>query len=171
VAGEHVFVSYAHADIDYVRRLVDFLRGEGVAVWFDEHIPTSQRWDLELEHRIDTCRAMLVVMSSAARGSHWVGVELDHARRQNRPIFPLLLDGKPLFGVGVLQYESVAGGRLPQRFLCSSCAIVRERVVHHPNTSAALRTDLLTAGACPRCLSGPCPSFQVFRRRLHIASR
>jgi hypothetical protein len=116
--GGHVFVSYAHADIGYVRGLVGHLRGAGVPVWFDEQIPTSRRWDQVLEERIDTCRAvvvmmMMMMMSPAAKASQWVGVEVDHARTRGRPIFPLLLDGTPLFGLGRIQHDSVVGGRLP----------------------------------------------------------
>jgi hypothetical protein len=111
--GQHVFISYAHADEYYVGRLVEHLRSESVDVWRDDQIATSQPWDAVLEERIDTCGAVVVVMSPAAVGSYWVGVELDHARRRGRPIFPLLLDGEPLFGLGVLQYETVTGGRMP----------------------------------------------------------
>jgi len=111
--GGGVFVSYAHADRDYVDRLVEQLRGGGLAAWFDKEIATGLRWDQVLESRIESCGAVVVVMSAAARDSYWVGVELDHARSRGRPIFPLLLDGEPLFGMGVIQYESVAGGRMP----------------------------------------------------------
>jgi TIR domain-containing protein/NB-ARC domain-containing protein/tetratricopeptide repeat protein len=113
VAGGQVFVSYAHADSQYVQRLVAWLRGQGLDVWFDEQIPNSLRWDQVLERRIDSCSAVVAIMSPAARESYWVGAELDHARRRHRPIFPLLLEGEPVFGMGVIQYESVRGGRLP----------------------------------------------------------
>lgn len=33
IAGGYVFVSYAHADIVYVRGLVEFLRGEVEVAW------------------------------------------------------------------------------------------------------------------------------------------
>ncbi len=43
MAGGHVFVSYAHADSVTCRRLVEFLGGQGLQVWFDEQIPNSGR--------------------------------------------------------------------------------------------------------------------------------
>jgi methylmalonyl-CoA mutase cobalamin-binding subunit len=109
----HVFVSYAHVDTDYVGRLVAFLRSRGVEVWVDGLIPTGRRWEEVLREKIDTCRGVVVVMSPGARGSYWVGVELDYARAVGRPILPLLLGGEPLFGLGIVQHESVAGGRMP----------------------------------------------------------
>jgi hypothetical protein len=108
-----VFVSYARADCDYVEQLAEHLRGGGLAVRFDQEIATGLRWDHVLESQIESCGAMVVVMSAAARDSYWVGVELEYAGSRGRPIFPLLLDGEPLFGLGVIQYESVVGGRMP----------------------------------------------------------
>jgi len=45
VAGGHVFVSYTHADWEYVQRLVEWLRGQGLQVWFDEQIANGLRWN------------------------------------------------------------------------------------------------------------------------------
>jgi hypothetical protein len=118
VAGGHVFVSYAHADSQYVRAAAGGLAARsGPHVWFDEQIPNSLRWDQVLERRIDSCSAVMAIMSAAARESYWVGVELDHARRRHRPTFPLLLEGGPVFRVGrhpvgVGAGRSVALGRV-----------------------------------------------------------
>ncbi|MEV4508014.1 TIR domain-containing protein [Dactylosporangium sp. NPDC049525] len=109
----HIFISYAHADRGYVEAVVEHLRDQGLTVFHDAEIATGERWATVLEERIDTCRAVVVVMSIATKTSRWVEVELDHARKRGKPIFPLLLSGEPLFGTGPIQYESVVGGQLP----------------------------------------------------------
>ena len=42
--------------------------------------------------------------------------------------------------------------------------IERGHIVHHPNTPADLRRDLLAAGACRTCPDHPCTGFEVYRR-------
>ena len=51
VSGGHDFVSYAHADFAYVRRLVSFPAQRGVDVLFDEEIPTGEWWESTLRER------------------------------------------------------------------------------------------------------------------------
>jgi hypothetical protein len=51
VANGFAFISYAHSDLGYVRRLVTSLERRGAEVWFDERIPTGELWDAELRHR------------------------------------------------------------------------------------------------------------------------
>lgn len=68
--------------------------------------------------RIDTCAAFVLVMSANADRSDWVAEEIDYARRQTRPILPLLLDGGVFFGFSRTQHDDVTGGALPSaRFL------------------------------------------------------
>jgi hypothetical protein len=42
--------------------------------------------------------------------------------------------------------------------------IVRGLVVHHPNTNASPRRELLAAGACRICPADACPGFHPYRR-------
>jgi hypothetical protein len=110
----HVFISYRHGDDDlYVRRLADFLTGEGLPVWYDGEIVTGDRWDEVIREQIDTCAALLVVMTPAAERSSWVAREIDQAELKNKPIFPLLLSGQRFFRLSHLQYEDVANGLMP----------------------------------------------------------
>jgi hypothetical protein len=108
-----VFVSYAGVDVDYVRRLVDHLRLQGVPVWWDERINVGEQWSATLAAQIDVCAAFLVVMSPEAEASTWVAREINHAEHQRKPVFPLLLRGSRFFPLSELQYEDVTGGRMP----------------------------------------------------------
>jgi tetratricopeptide (TPR) repeat protein len=112
VAG-HVFVSYAHSDIAYVRRLVNHLTERGVTVWFDEDIASGDRWNTVLRDRVRDCDALVLVMSPAAAASEWVRREVDLATESRRPVLPLLLAGGVILGLEETQYESVVDGRMP----------------------------------------------------------
>jgi hypothetical protein len=50
------FVSYARANLGYVRRLATSVERRGGAVWFDERIPTGALWETELRDRVRAWR-------------------------------------------------------------------------------------------------------------------
>jgi hypothetical protein len=112
--GTHAFISYSRRDTGYVQRLVTFLRGSGIDVWVDEEVPNGTRWDSVLKDKIDTSAAVVLVMSPSAEESDWVSAEVDRARAQGKPVLPLLLSGEVAFGLGRIQYEDVANGRMPR---------------------------------------------------------
>lgn len=109
----YAFISYCRADIDYVRKLAAFLRGNGVDVWLDFHTPTGERWRHLVCRKIDECSAFVLVMSPAADQSSWVDEEIDRARIEGKPIMPLLLAGRPVFGLSGAQYVDVRDGTMP----------------------------------------------------------
>lgn len=110
----HVFVSYSRCDQDYADRLVAHLEAAGIDVWIDRgDIEPGARYRRSLEAAINACAAFLVVMTPAAKESNWIEDELDWAEQQDKPIFTLLLEGRPWFGLTATQYEDVSGGRLP----------------------------------------------------------
>ncbi|GAA4669860.1 toll/interleukin-1 receptor domain-containing protein [Phytohabitans rumicis] len=112
--GGHVFLCYSHRrDQAYAQRLASFLTRAGVPVWLDQEIITGHRWDQVIREKIDTCAAVVVVMTPAAEESRWVMREITYAEKADRPILPLLLSGREFFGLSDLQYEDVTGGRMP----------------------------------------------------------
>jgi TIR domain len=60
VAGEFVFISYAHANLGYVRRLATSLERRGCRVWYDERIPTGDLWESLLRQRVVESAAIIV---------------------------------------------------------------------------------------------------------------
>jgi hypothetical protein len=109
----HVFVSYSRQDREYVRRLVAHLRAAGLDVWVDDEIHHGDKWLAVVTSMIDRCAAFIVVMSPAADQSDWVRRELTRAQGEKKPIFPILLEGKPLMQVNDLHFEIVGAGRMP----------------------------------------------------------
>jgi hypothetical protein len=111
--ADHVFVSYSRNDQDYVDHLVAHLRAAGLDVWIDKGIDHGSTWPSVIRDAVDTCGALVVVMTPAAERSEWVANEIQRAKVKSLPILPLLLDGLPFFVLGVVQHESVVGGAMP----------------------------------------------------------
>jgi WD40 repeat protein len=111
--SSHVFISYSREDLRYVQALVEHLTAAGIPVWLDKKIATGTRWDTVIKEQIDTAAAVIVIMSPAADESGWVTNEIHHAIEIQKPILPLLLDGKPFFTLTRIHHEDVTGGRMP----------------------------------------------------------
>lgn len=72
-----VFVSYAHADAEFVRPLVKRLRSAGLAVWLDEErLPGGIRTKDAIDGGLAASRHLLVVVSDAWEGRDWTAYEL-----------------------------------------------------------------------------------------------
>jgi tetratricopeptide (TPR) repeat protein len=125
VVSGYVFVSYSRRDSDYVTRLVDHVQAGGVEVWFDtEQIHYGDRWEHVIRDRVDGCAAMIVVMSPAAEASPHVGNELARARRQGKPILPVLLSGSEFFALGGAHRFDARDGDLPDPRFIADLAVL-----------------------------------------------
>lgn len=110
----YVFLSYSRHDREYVDRLVSFFRAGGVDVWADHEIDYGARWLTVIRDRIDQCSAFVLVMTPQAEDSQWVAEEVARADQMHKLILPLLLDGRPFFGMTGTQYHPVQGGLMPR---------------------------------------------------------
>lgn len=89
---DHVFVSYARADIDFVRKLTAALEAAGHETWVDwEGIEPSANWMAKIEGAIDAAKAVVFVISPESCASTVCGQELDHAIQRNKRLIPVLL--------------------------------------------------------------------------------
>jgi tetratricopeptide (TPR) repeat protein len=115
----HIFISYSRADAGaYVRRLTYHLAAAGIPLWIDDDVNCGAPWERELGHQIDTCIAVVVVMTPHAAESPWVTNEIARARRKGKPILPLLLSGDVLFALEYVQYVDVTDESMPEpRFI------------------------------------------------------
>jgi formylglycine-generating enzyme required for sulfatase activity len=110
----HVFISYSHRDTDYAHGLADSLQRNGFDVWIDERLDYGSQWPHELQTRLDSCDAFILIMTPRSYASEWVQNELQRAKRKLKPIFPLLLEGdEPWLSVESTQYYDVRGELLP----------------------------------------------------------
>jgi hypothetical protein len=129
----HAFISYSRADRSYVERLCAYLLHNGIDVWYDFDLSAGQRFDAVIQSKIDTCAAVVVVLSPAGVSSEWVGREVAYAQYRGRPILPLLL--KPCdipIALIATHYEDVTSGGMPDsRCIDSILALIR------PSTEAS----------------------------------
>ncbi|MBN1200345.1 MAG: SUMF1/EgtB/PvdO family nonheme iron enzyme [Anaerolineae bacterium] len=109
----HIFVSYSKKDIRFARHLRRLLEAEGFAVWMDEtRLKPGERWWTRIERNIDTCAAFIVIMSPRSRQSEWVEREILYADdpHVDKPIFPVLLEGRGFPMLGNLHYADMRAG-------------------------------------------------------------
>jgi predicted ATPase len=89
----YVFLSYASADLERVRRVADALSRAGVAVWRDqEAITGGTSYGPAIATAIRGCHAVLVLCSEHSLASRNVRQEIAIAWKHERPCLPLLLD-------------------------------------------------------------------------------
>ena len=89
---------------------------EGFVVWNDNRISLGTSWPRVIQEQLDQSTAVIVLMTPRAYQSEWVQNELSRAKRKQKAIFPLLLEGKePWLSVESTQYLDVTDGRLPPR--------------------------------------------------------
>jgi len=96
-----VFVSYASEDKDVVRELVQRLKSNGIAVWFDEHLRGGDVLLEEIEKQIAGSRHFLACLSKHYENSDWTKHELDFARTlgvttRRRKVICVRLDHHPV---------------------------------------------------------------------------
>ncbi len=143
----HIFISHSTNDKEYVRELAAELRNRGFEVWLDDKaIRAGQHWMAELEQAVEDCAALIVVMTSNSRNpKSWVHNEISLARELEKPILPLLLEGRKFFSLANVQYTDVTNKQLPrERFyetLAQAAPPIPARVQPTPTKS---RPDILT---------------------------
>jgi TIR domain/GUN4-like len=108
-----LFLSSAHEDLHYVKRLAVHLQKSGVSTWFDTDLRWGERWPQRLSTQIQQATGMIVVMSQAAAASEWVEREILEGQHYNRPFRPILLDGQRLFLLNATQFFDARMSNLP----------------------------------------------------------
>ncbi|HVO43040.1 MAG TPA: toll/interleukin-1 receptor domain-containing protein, partial [Aggregatilineales bacterium] len=100
-----VFVSHSSKDDVFVDRLVHDLEGQ-VTTWVDHHkIRPGQRWDSEVAKGLDTCEAMIAVISEHSIASRNCQDEWHDYIERGQEIIPLWLNGSRMyFRLGTAQY-------------------------------------------------------------------
>ena len=134
-----VFVSYKRENLAAVGRLVEALRVEGVAVWWDQDIPPNAPWEATIERELAAAKLVIVAWSPAAVASDNVKAEARWARGQGRllqvfvePCDPPLFFGERQ-GVDLKGWSGAASDPEFQRAL----AAVRQGLESPPAASEA----------------------------------
>jgi internalin A len=87
-----VFISYAHKDKSFAKKLAGELEGQGMKVWWDfDSLKGGQDWQKEIERGIKQCDFFLIALTPDAVASEWVGNEILYASNAQKTIIPLHL--------------------------------------------------------------------------------
>jgi internalin A len=87
-----VFISYAHKDKSFAKKLAGELENQAMKVWWDfDSLKGGQDWQKEIERGIKQCDFFLVALTKDAVESEWVGNEITYASNAQKTIIPLHL--------------------------------------------------------------------------------
>lgn len=102
----HLFISYAHADNDFVELMRIKLNEAGIHTWVDHSsLKAGTDWRLGIDEAIRYSDAVIVVMSPDSLSSHYVTYEWSFAHGLGKPIIPLMYRETPLHTkLATLQY-------------------------------------------------------------------
>lgn len=93
-----IFISYARKDTRQTDRLQRSLLQRELEVWVDRsRLIGGQAWPAGLQHAIESCDLMLVLLSPRAMASEYVRREYLYALSLGKPIIPVLLESVPAF--------------------------------------------------------------------------
>jgi len=87
-----IFISYSHKDSEFVQRFNNALVESNRLVWVDwQSIPRGEDWWREIQHGIENADDFICVVSEFWLISEICQKELEHAIRNNKRIFPVIL--------------------------------------------------------------------------------
>lgn len=126
-----IFISYKKEDAGRVVRLVEALRAEGFAVWWDHGIAAGAEWDRSIHRELYAAKVVIAVWSKASVAAPWVKEEALVGKNRG-VLVPVKFDEvDPPLGFMMIQAANLVGwtgDRSDQRwplFLNAVGAIVR----------------------------------------------
>lgn len=103
VAQPTVFFSYSRADQPQALPIIEAIEAAGYRVWWDGMLEGGTEFLAQTEAALESAKAVVVLWSRQAVGSHWVRDEATSGRERER-LIPLTLDGTmPPLGFRQLQ--------------------------------------------------------------------
>lgn len=89
-----IFISHSSEDYDFVQAIRDAARPLGVKVWaFEEHAQPGGNLSEKLVSRIESCSAVLVLLTHAGAASPAVNQEIGVAVKSQKTIIPVYGQG------------------------------------------------------------------------------
>lgn len=87
----HIFVSYAHSDNDFMELMRIKLNEAEIQTWIDySNIKAGTDWRVSIDNAIKNSFAVVLVMSPDSLASHYVTYEWSFAHGLGKPIIPLM---------------------------------------------------------------------------------
>jgi CRP-like cAMP-binding protein len=89
--AHRIFVCYAREDVDFVTKLVEDLRNNGLNMWLDQtNIDAGKKWDRAIEQALEECLYMLLILSPYSIESENVADEWSYFLEEHKTIIPVL---------------------------------------------------------------------------------
>src|SRR2546423_4771722 len=90
-ASPYIFISYAHADSEFMERLKADLQAQGINIWIDKTgiKPGTSNWEEEIRKAIREAHAVLFIASPQSWSSRYVNDELSIAEMYQRKVYPI----------------------------------------------------------------------------------
>ena len=104
-----VFISYARATEATAERVAAALRALGYDVWRDDQLAPHRTYADEIEQRLRSARAVVVLWSADAVKSHWVRAEADLARNAGKLVQATLEGATPPLPFNQIQSADLSG--------------------------------------------------------------
>ncbi|KAL6044707.1 G patch domain-containing protein 8 isoform X3 [Balamuthia mandrillaris] len=87
-----VFISYAHVNISFTRRLKHELEKYGIRCWMDDGLEAGGDWRGDIGSGILAAKLFIFVLSSASLNSEWCQKELQLAKQYFKPVITIELE-------------------------------------------------------------------------------
>src|SRR5262245_22298250 len=101
----YAFVSYSKNDREFVEKLVNDLRSNGINAWIDlEIFPVGVSWEKALKEGIKESKALIYVANKNSINSTWMKSEVSQANEMGKSIIVVALDEE-----GLSQVKDFAG--------------------------------------------------------------
>jgi len=101
------FISYSHADEEFVKILYSRLRNEGLQLWYAaEHMQPGRKIHEEIEQNIRIFDKLLLVISETSMKSNWVATEIRTAIQEE-----WITGKKKLFPIRLVSFDQVRDWR------------------------------------------------------------
>lgn len=84
-----IFISYSHANRQFVQQLLDAFSKAGDKVWWDQQLSLEAEWWDDIQKHIESANVVLFVLSPESLMSPICHFELAHARQHNKRILPI----------------------------------------------------------------------------------
>lgn len=157
-----IFTSYPRQNQEFVRKLIADLHASlttsSVRLWLDQvDIPIGQKWDRAVEEALETCDAMLLVLSSASNDSENVRDEWMYYKENEKPIIPVLYEKcKSRSSSAASSMSILSSNPTPAHLLRFTCACWNwqtARKINSRHVGAMLASPNAKAPVC-RTISG-----------------
>jgi len=92
----YVFVSYAHADAEFVYPELGYLAEQGANLWYDEGITPGSRWSDALANALERCAYVVFYVTPQSAASRNCVDEISFALERNKPLLAVYMESTAL---------------------------------------------------------------------------